>query len=90
MNDIQTTRFHTRNLTGALVITKEMNCQNISLEVMSGTCTVLGDLQLNDTPSQSIVLNEGKILNLPSRSNSPIEGVTLTAAGGTTILFINR
>ncbi len=79
------TRFHTRPLiSGTLQIDVVDNVMNFSLLVESGTCTLQGNFPFKGVDSSPIILTSGQGYTLPAYPQSPLDGVIITAVGGTT------
>lgn len=81
------TKYWTKSLTSALVITADDNVSNVTLKVASGTCTVLGTRQFKGIDSEPVQLSAGDTLTLPSHGqNDPII-VTITPTGTTDVVI---
>lgn len=79
----------TRNLTNDTIIVQAAdNAMQVTLTVLSGTCTITGSRPFKNLPSDPGVLAAGATLTLTAISGAPLDGWTLTAAGGTTLLVI--
>lgn len=65
--------------------------QEISLSVISGTCTVQGPARFRNAASDALTLSAGAVLTIPAKGpNAPIVGLIITAIGGTTNLIMIR
>lgn len=74
-------KFFTKTyVTGEVLnITEDLGLSNVSINVLSGSCTVQGDYPLGAIPSSAITLSEGRNLTLSSRGpGSPLAGITIT------------
>ena len=79
------TRLHTRALTGSITINATDGVLRASLIVESGTCTITGNYPFQGTASSAIALVEGQVDSISATGpNAPLDGVTITASGGTT------
>lgn len=68
----------------SITIIESMNVQRISWQAATGaTCTVQGTYELASLPSEAVVNSAGEGGTITATNfNQPIDGLTLTAAGG--------
>lgn len=73
-------RFHTKTYNDgeSIVITENMGFSQLTVTVLSGTCTVVGDYPNGPTASGDILLTAGRTITLSSRGpGSPLAGITV-------------
>jgi hypothetical protein len=80
----QSTRFYTKAITSAITINEADNVEQVSIYVVSGTCSVAGNFFFENDAPGPISLSAGQSLTLSGKAGAPIDGITLTPAGGTT------
>lgn len=79
-------RVFTKQINSQLVISSTSSVSQLSIQVVSGTCTVQGNFQLNELLSGPITLSAGQGLVITGAIGNPIDGVTITPTGNTNIL----
>ncbi len=84
----QTTKGHTKNLTGSMTIDFMRNVSQVTLSAIAGACDVKWDMPFGDEPSDTITIPEGSTLTLSGKNSAPIDGLTLTAAGTTAVILV--
>jgi hypothetical protein len=84
------TGVHTRTITGPIVISKDDNVKQISISVISGTCTVLGSMKFQNEESDPITLGAATTpsLTIPATSGGALDGITITPTGSAIIIVM--
>ncbi len=78
-----TSNIWTNQLTNdILVITGDLGLTTISLVLLSGAATFLGNLQAGSIAPTAIDMVIGLPITITSKSGSPISGLTITASAG--------
>lgn len=89
MSNQQVTRVFTGSFSTAFTISKDDNVTEISLKVGSGaTCNVQGNFRFQGADSTAASLSEGDTLTLSAKSQSPLDGITITPSGGSVLVVI--
>ena len=87
------TRLHTRALTGSITISNNDNDPPVlraSLIVASGTCSITGNFDYQGVASSAISLSAGQVDSISAAGpHAPLDGVTITAVGGTTNIMLS-
>lgn len=82
-----TSTVFTKTLSGGpFVVTAAMGLYSISIMLTTGTGTVLGTSQVTTNPPSSISLVANVPLNIESRSNAALTGLTIDATSGTILI----
>ncbi|HEX4851303.1 MAG TPA: hypothetical protein VFV08_10880 [Puia sp.] len=80
----------TKPITAEFIITGDMQLFIVSIQVVSGSCDVLGDGKIGTIESETITMGAGQAVVVTGKGDAPIQFLKLTPAGGTTNLIIQK